>query len=153
MVNIMGRTYISGIVIDSSPGADNIPHLLDPKAVRGHFDRIRRFRVLVLGKANAGKTTLLQRVCNTTELPEVFNGKGEKVGCLTAQYCQVIHEYSQLDLTTVQGSLQVRFTILGRHPNRLIMPRGDIMTLRMSLFLRATHASSFMTHEDSKQAL
>ena len=26
-----------------------------------------RFRILVIGRANAGKTTLLQRVCNTTE--------------------------------------------------------------------------------------
>ncbi|KAI5996731.1 hypothetical protein EDD15DRAFT_2249857, partial [Pisolithus albus] len=29
--------------------------------------------------ANAGKTTILQRVCNTTEQPEIFNGKGERV--------------------------------------------------------------------------
>ena len=27
------------------------------------------FRILVIGRANAGKTTLLQRVCNTTEDP------------------------------------------------------------------------------------
>ncbi|KIK26363.1 hypothetical protein PISMIDRAFT_95168, partial [Pisolithus microcarpus 441] len=47
-----------------------------------------RFRILVMGRANAGKTTILQRVCNTTDQPEVFNGKGEK-----------------LDATVVQGSL------------------------------------------------
>ena len=28
-----------------------------------------RFRILVIGRANAGKTTLLQRVCNTKEDP------------------------------------------------------------------------------------
>ncbi|KAI6128291.1 hypothetical protein EV401DRAFT_1853748, partial [Pisolithus croceorrhizus] len=38
------------------------------------------FRILVMGRANAGKTTILQRVCNTTDQPEIFNGKGEKVG-------------------------------------------------------------------------
>ena len=54
--------------------------------VKRHFDRIGRFRVLVIGRSNAGKTTLLQRVCNTTELPEIFNAKGEKVGCFAAQY-------------------------------------------------------------------
>ncbi|KAG6332393.1 hypothetical protein ID866_6697 [Astraeus odoratus] len=32
-----------------------------------------------MGRANAGKTTILQRVCNTTDLPEVFDGEGNKV--------------------------------------------------------------------------
>ena len=29
--------------------------------------------------APTGKTTILQRVCNTTELPKIFNRKGDKV--------------------------------------------------------------------------
>ena len=46
-------------------------------------NKIPRFRVLIMGRANAGKTTILQRVCKTTESPEVFDGKGNKVGpCL-----------------------------------------------------------------------
>ena len=56
----------------------NIPHM-DPAVARKHFDRIGRFRILVIGRSNAGKTTLLQWICNTAELPEVFNSKGEKV--------------------------------------------------------------------------
>ena len=52
---------------------------LDPAQVKEHFDRIGRFRILVIGRSNAGKTTILQRVCNTTELPEIFNANGEKV--------------------------------------------------------------------------
>ena len=55
---------------------------LDPAQVKKHFDRIDRFRILVIGRSNAGKTTILQRVCNTTELPEIFNAKGEKVKCI-----------------------------------------------------------------------
>ena len=31
--------------------------------------KYRHFRVLVIGQANAGKTTLLKRVCNTTKDP------------------------------------------------------------------------------------
>ena len=58
---------------------------LDPEEVRKHFDRIGHFRVLVIGRSNAGKTTLLQRVCNTTELPEIYNSKGEKV--ITTSCC------------------------------------------------------------------
>ena len=42
-----------------------------------------QFRVLVIGKANAGKTTILQRVCDTTESPMIYrrgkNGRKEVV--------------------------------------------------------------------------
>ena len=31
-----------------------------------------RFRVLIIGKANAGKTSILKRVCNTTESPKIY---------------------------------------------------------------------------------
>ena len=42
--------------------------------------RIRtHFRVLIIGRANAGKTTILQRVCNTTEQPKIFNREGHEV--------------------------------------------------------------------------
>ena len=37
-----------------------------------------QFRVLIIGRANAGKTSILQRVCETTESPTVYRGK-EKV--------------------------------------------------------------------------
>ncbi|KAL4063472.1 hypothetical protein V8B97DRAFT_1876809 [Scleroderma yunnanense] len=56
---------------------ENIPRI-DPAVARKHFDRIGRFRILVIGRSNAGKTTLLQRICNTTELPEVFNSEGKQ---------------------------------------------------------------------------
>ena len=36
-----------------------------------------QFRVLVLGRANAGKTTILQRVCETTESPKIYRGGKE----------------------------------------------------------------------------
>ncbi|EDR10089.1 small GTP-binding protein domain [Laccaria bicolor S238N-H82] len=38
-----------------------------------------RFRVLIIGRANAGKTTILQRVCNTTEQPKIFNPEGHEI--------------------------------------------------------------------------
>ncbi|KAG1786064.1 P-loop containing nucleoside triphosphate hydrolase protein [Suillus plorans] len=40
---------------------------------------IRRFRVLIVGRANAGKTTILQKVCNTTDQPEIYDTKGNKI--------------------------------------------------------------------------
>ena len=44
---------------------DNYPYDLRSKYTR--------FRILVIGRANAGKTTLLQRVCNTTEDPCIYD--------------------------------------------------------------------------------
>ena len=88
---------------------DMVTDILNPAEVKEHFDRIGHFRILVLGRSNAGKTTLLQRVCNTTELPEIFNGKGEKVKFSS---CRIIRSFlmdgiSQIDPTIVQGSLEV----------------------------------------------
>ncbi|KIJ27168.1 hypothetical protein M422DRAFT_191355 [Sphaerobolus stellatus SS14] len=37
------------------------------------------FRILVLGRANAGKTTILQKVCNTSEEPEIFDANGKTI--------------------------------------------------------------------------
>jgi GTPase SAR1 family protein len=51
----------------------------------GGFENIRekfgRFRILIIGRANAGKTTILRAICNATEneKPEVYDGKGNKV--------------------------------------------------------------------------
>jgi len=37
------------------------------------------FRILVIGRANAGKTTLLKRVCNTTEEPCIYDEKNNNL--------------------------------------------------------------------------
>jgi len=41
----------------------------------------QQFRILIIGKANAGKTTILQKVCNAKPgaKPIVFNRYGEKI--------------------------------------------------------------------------
>ncbi|KAI6127887.1 GTP-binding protein [Pisolithus croceorrhizus] len=49
---------------------------------------IKRFRILVMGRANAGKTTILQRVCNSTDKPEIFDVEGNKRG-----YHDITHEF------------------------------------------------------------
>ncbi|KAG2342787.1 era-like GTP-binding protein [Suillus weaverae] len=49
---------------------------MDPSKIR---QRIGRFRILVIGRANAGKTTILQRVCNTRENPQIYNSAGKKI--------------------------------------------------------------------------
>src|SRR5450631_3535365 len=54
---------------------------MDAERTQELKDRCRKFRVLIVGRANAGKTTILLRVCDTTEEPEIYNKDGEKVGC------------------------------------------------------------------------
>ncbi|KAI5982395.1 GTP-binding protein [Pisolithus marmoratus] len=59
---------------------------------------IKQFRVLVMGRANAGKTTILQRVCNSTNQPEIFDGEGKKIdtavvqGTVARGYHNIEHE-------------------------------------------------------------
>ncbi|KAK7026313.1 GTP-binding protein [Favolaschia claudopus] len=41
--------------------------------------KLSHFRILILGRANAGKTTILKKVCNSVEDPEIFNLRGKKI--------------------------------------------------------------------------
>ena len=42
-------------------------------------EKFGRFCILVIGRANAGRTTILKKICNSTENPEIYNGQGNKV--------------------------------------------------------------------------
>jgi len=44
--------------------------------------KYKHFRILVIGRANAGKTTLLKRVCNTTEEPCIYDEENNNLVCL-----------------------------------------------------------------------
>ena len=126
---------------------------MDPVKVKEHFDRIGCFRVLIMGRSNAGKTTILQRVCNTMELPEVFNARGEKV--ISYKVIRLLVELligrnDQIDPMVVQGSVEVSQK---HHPvtlTVLIILRGDATTSRTSWSFRATEASYFTIQEDFK---
>ena len=43
-------------------------------------ERFGRFRILVIGRANAGKTTILKKICDSTEDPEIYDAEGRIVG-------------------------------------------------------------------------
>ena len=57
--------------------------LMDTQQPRRRIPQIQ-FRVLIIGRANAGKTSILQRVCDTTESPVVYQGHEEVRG---ATFC------------------------------------------------------------------
>ena len=42
-------------------------------------EKFGRFRILVIGRANASKTTILKRICDSTEDPEIYDDRGRKV--------------------------------------------------------------------------
>ena len=46
-----------------------------------------KFRVLIIGRANAGKTSILQRVCDTTENPEIYNVDSSGVRSQVRSHC------------------------------------------------------------------
>ncbi|KAG2126203.1 hypothetical protein DEU56DRAFT_872939 [Suillus clintonianus] len=52
---------------------------MDPQASKIR-EQLSRFRILIIGRANAGKTTILQRVCDTRKKPEIYNSAGKKRG-------------------------------------------------------------------------
>ncbi|KDQ10810.1 hypothetical protein BOTBODRAFT_35924 [Botryobasidium botryosum FD-172 SS1] len=42
-------------------------------------NKYQHFRVLIIGRANAGKTTILKAVCGTTEAPQVYDQRGRRI--------------------------------------------------------------------------
>ena len=67
-----------------------------------------KFRVLIIGRANAGMTSILQRVCDTTESPEIYRwdswGNRERVRFFVP-ISTLISKYSQVYL---DPSIEVR---------------------------------------------
>ncbi|KAG1793032.1 hypothetical protein EV424DRAFT_1530399 [Suillus variegatus] len=55
----------------------HLPSPMDTSSIR---ERIRRFRILVIGRANAGKTTILQRICNTQDKPKIYDSAEKERG-------------------------------------------------------------------------
>jgi hypothetical protein len=60
----------------------------DERIARRNREKCDRFRILIIGRANAGKTTILQKVCNTTENAVIYNSKGKKVNNSNTEFDQ-----------------------------------------------------------------
>ncbi|KAI6139060.1 hypothetical protein BKA82DRAFT_4229569 [Pisolithus tinctorius] len=74
--------------IEATPqgtASSGLAYRLNSEMAQEYMKNIERFRILVMGRANAGKTTILQRVCNSTEKPEIFDGKGNKMDGVVVQ--------------------------------------------------------------------
>ncbi|KAI6140657.1 hypothetical protein BKA82DRAFT_245468 [Pisolithus tinctorius] len=84
MTTINWRMWMS-LMFGIETTASRAPFHLDPKMAKEYMKDIERFRVLVIGRGNAGKTTILQRVCNTVDKPDIFDGKGNKIDNVVVQ--------------------------------------------------------------------
>ena len=54
-----------------------------------------KFRVLIVGRANAGKTSILQRVCETTESPKIYRVTNDT----RQEVCEIIQFPIRLSLS------------------------------------------------------
>ncbi|KAF7343620.1 GTP-binding protein [Mycena sanguinolenta] len=68
--------------------------------------KISHFHILIIGRANAGKTTILKKVCNSVEDPEIYGRYGTKVAIWTSFPVAWTHYMSQIDPEIVKESAE-----------------------------------------------
>ncbi|KAN0092709.1 hypothetical protein V8E55_003493 [Tylopilus felleus] len=68
------------------------------------------FRILIIGRANAGKTTILRGICDTTENPEIYDGKGNKVSevSVVQAFLPATVDCSQRGIHNIENELRFR---------------------------------------------
>ena len=66
-----------------------------------------KFRVLVIGRANAGMTSILQRVCDTTDSPEIYRvgQRGQRQRVRLRSYCHFRSQHLARFDSTLQWRL------------------------------------------------
>ena len=124
-----------------------LPPCMLTKVSRKYFEA---FRILIMGRANAGKTTILQRVCATTEQPEIFDGNGNKVCYSPAMVLgtSLIPDI-QINMEVIEGSIEVGIGFIICH-YLLTFCSGESIASRMGWYSAATQALFFMIPVDSK---
>jgi hypothetical protein len=79
-----------------------------PSSAQDVGAKFKRFRILVVGRANVGKTTILRKVYHAIGKPEIFDGKEHKVDPLSIQhrhYLPINHD--QINADVVKPSVDV----------------------------------------------
>jgi hypothetical protein len=74
---------------------------------------IPQFRVLIIGRANAGKTSILQRVCDTTKSPTIYR-RGER----SRKDSEKVHRPNfvcEFDLTAYQVKINPSIDVGNNH--------------------------------------
>src|SRR3984957_16107177 len=82
------RSYRSSIIMSTNAHPQALPSSSDSVDIRKKFPR---FRILILGRANAGKTTVLKKMCETNENPIIHDWGGSEVCCDAGCMSQLLH--------------------------------------------------------------
>jgi GTPase SAR1 family protein len=70
--------------------------------------KCQNFRILIIGEANAGKTTILKKVCNSIDDPEIFSPAGKRVTQARALLLNGVDDgFLQLDVSIDEGFPEV----------------------------------------------
>ena len=107
--------------------------------------KYKRFRILVIGRANAGKTTLLKRVCNTTEEPSIYDKDKNLVSYRLIIAISRSHRFFIKSSNRPPRYRLVDFCADLRLDNWFWHCSGGSMTFVVHLPSRATRGSSSMT--------
>ncbi|KDQ10924.1 hypothetical protein BOTBODRAFT_35871 [Botryobasidium botryosum FD-172 SS1] len=70
--------------------------------------RPTHFRVLVIGRANAGKTTILRALCGADDEPEVYDRKGNKIGSVRTAFRSVRNKVTGRDSGAILSPSSMR---------------------------------------------
>ena len=97
-------THPNSTIIDNRSLTPTI-NMSDINEIR---EKYRQFRILVIGRANAGKTTLLKRVCNTDEEPCIYDEENKNL----VRTCQPGGLCSDSDILAISWSQQKRQPLL-----------------------------------------
>jgi len=96
------------------------------------LERIKRmlgpFRMLIIGRANAGKTTILQKICNSTEDPKILDHSGKEVSSRLGfpNSALIDHSiFSQVDLSALNPTDEVCLPFKSFRSLRLLMSSND----------------------------
>jgi len=128
-------------VVTAPPAAPTPAVIIDPGEAAKLRAKYTRFRILVIGRANAGKTTLLKRVCNTTEEPSIY----DKDKNLVSYRLIVISHSHRFFINSSNRPQRCRLGDFCTYPSWLQRCSGGSMIFAVHSLSRATQGSSSMT--------
>ncbi|KAF9465380.1 hypothetical protein BDZ94DRAFT_1307246 [Collybia nuda] len=91
-------------------------------------EKAGRFRVLIIGGANAGKTTILKKICGTTDEPDIYDRHGTKI------------DVPALEPTIMRGEHDIA--------NKMIFPSNPTLVFHDSRGFEAGGADEFRKVKD-----